>query len=47
MLFNPAEELIKNSGATPALCVTEVRENGKVVLSIENHTTPPVTFGSA
>ena len=43
MLFCPNEEL-KESGATPAVCVTDVGDDGKAVLSIENHLIHPVTL---
>ena len=38
VLFNPVEDIMKSSGATPALCEISVGRDGKVVLSIENHT---------
>lgn len=44
VLFCPAEELAKKSGATPAFCVTNVEGDGKAVLSIENHTLHLVTL---
>ena len=44
VLFCPSEELARNSGATPAFCVTNVGGDGKAVLSIENHTFQPVTL---
>ena len=43
MLFCPNEEL-KESGTTPALCVTNVGDDGKAVLSIENHSMHPVNL---
>ena len=42
VMFYPAEEVTKNSGAAPAVCVTRVGDNGKTVLSIENHSLHPV-----
>ena len=41
MLFCPNEEL-KESGATTAVCVTNVGDNGKAVLSIEINSMHPV-----
>ena len=43
MLLCPNEEL-KESGATPARCVTNVGDDGKAVLSIKNHSMHPVTL---
>ena len=42
VMFYPAEELMKNSEAAPAMCVTRVGDNGKTVLSIKNHSLHPV-----
>ena len=42
VIFCPAEEITRNSGAAPAMCVTKVGGDGKAVLSIENHLLHPV-----
>ena len=44
MLFYPTEEVMRNSGTTPAVCVTNVEGDGKVILSVENHSLHPVTL---
>ena len=41
VIFCPAEEVTRSSGAAPAVCVTKVRGDGKTVLSIENHSLHP------
>ena len=42
-LFCPNKEL-RESGATPAVCVTSLGDDGKAVLSIKNHLMHPVTL---
>ena len=43
MIFCPAEEVTRSSGAAPVVvCVTKVGGDRKTVLSIENHSLHPV-----
>lgn len=44
VMFYPAEEVMRNSGAAPTMCVTCVRGDGKTILSVENHSLHPVTL---
>jgi len=43
-LFCPTDEIMRNSGATSALCVTNVGSDGKAVLNIENYTLHSITL---
>ena len=42
VIFCPAEEVTRSSGAAPVVCITKVGGDGKTVLSIENHSLHPV-----
>ena len=42
VIFYPRKEVTRDSGAPPAICVTQVGDIGRTVLSIENHSLHPV-----